>query len=269
MPSSSLHSVPSLSDPSIPSSARSSPSTSIHQRRLARVPDANGDYHHRTRPCPAPFLPLLFSLPSFSLSLTRSSPLALFFFTGNQPAMAADCPRRHPSDPRRISLAAAPPRAIVLRLCSLPALFVDAGRRAPSEDQQEAPAALDLIVAARISKPALRQVILSPGMDSPTPDLTPPVVPVAGAFNNAPSPAMDARPRCAPASSLPPAGGATTCPSPAASSAPCPLPRCPCSPPLTSLSRSCAAQGATAVARLPLPSPGTELLRPSAAPSPR
>jgi len=77
MPSSSLHSVPSLSDPSIPSSARSFPSTSIHQRRLSRVPDANDDYHHRTRPCPAPFLPLLFSLPSFSLSYAQLSPCSL------------------------------------------------------------------------------------------------------------------------------------------------------------------------------------------------
>ena len=72
MPSSSLHSVPSLSDPSIPSSARSSPSTSIHQRRLARVPDANGDYHHRTRPCPAPFLPCSFPF-LLSLSLLRAA----------------------------------------------------------------------------------------------------------------------------------------------------------------------------------------------------
>ena len=80
MPSSSLHSVPSLSDPSIPSSARSSPSTSIHQRRLARVPDANSDNHHRTsRPCASSFfLPLVlpFFLPFsflFSLSLSHLS----------------------------------------------------------------------------------------------------------------------------------------------------------------------------------------------------
>ncbi|XBH96541.1 hypothetical protein VPH35_086908 [Triticum aestivum] len=109
--------------------------------------------------------------------------------------MAADCPRRHPSDQRRISLAAAPPRAIVLRFLQPPRSL--RRRRETSSFRRRAggPAALDLIVAARISKPALRQVILSPGMDSPTPDLTPPVVPVAGAFNNAPSPAMNARPR--------------------------------------------------------------------------
>ena len=117
MPSSSLHSLPSLSDPSIPSSAGSSLSTSIHQRRLARVPDANGDYHHRTRPCPAPFLPLLFSLPSFSLS-HAALPLLSSSSQGTRlpwPPIVLDA-----MDPCRISLAAAPPCAIVLRFLQPP-----------------------------------------------------------------------------------------------------------------------------------------------------